>query len=186
MATNMIIISAPSGAGKSSFIDRILKKFPVLFDTITYTTRSPRSSEQQGDPYYFVSRDEFLEKVQEGFFVEWAHVHEDLYGTPLRQIQEAHAEGRVVIMDVDVKGARTFKEKYPDAASVFILPPSLEELRRRILSRDQKAPDNLEIRLQNAQIEMDQASHFDFKVVNDDFEASYAQFETLVAELIGD
>lgn len=181
---NMIIISAPSGAGKSSFLSRILKEFPILFDTTTFTTREMRSGESDGNPYYFVTRDRFQELIRQGFFVEWAQVHENLYGTPLHQIEAAHAAGRVVIMDVDVKGGATFKQKYPDAVSIFILPPSIEELKRRILARDKKPPADLETRLVNAKIEMDQAQNSDYQLVNDDFDKSYAQFKKLIEDLL--
>jgi len=180
----MIIISAPSGAGKSSFITRLLKDFPVLKDTITYTTRSMRTGESDGDPYYFVTRERFNELIEQGFFVEWARVHDNLYGTPLHQIDDALREGRVSIMDVDVKGAATFKKKYPDAVSIFILPPSVEELKRRILGRDKKIPEDLEIRLINAQMEMSLASGFDIQLINDDFEESYAKFKKLIENLL--
>ena len=180
----MIIISAPSGAGKSSFIDRLLKDFPVLKDTITYTTRTMRTGESDGNPYYFVSRDRFKELIEEGYFVEWARVHDNLYGTPLHQIEDAMKEGRVSIMDVDVKGAATFKKKYPDAVSIFILPPSIEELKRRILGRDKKVPEDLEVRLINAQMEMSLANGFDIQLVNDNFEESYAKFKKIIEDLL--
>ncbi|MBY0313986.1 MAG: guanylate kinase [Bdellovibrionales bacterium] len=183
--TKMIIISAPSGAGKSSFLDRILREVPVLLDTVTYTTREMRSGESEGNPYHFVTRERFHELVREGFFVEWAPVHDNFYGTPLHQIEEGMAAGRVVIMDVDVKGAETFKSKYPKvSASIFILPPSVEELKKRILGRDKKPPADLETRLQNVQIEMNHAGKFDYQVINDNFEASYAEFKQIILKLI--
>lgn len=180
----MIIISAPSGAGKSSFIDRILKDFPILKDTITYTTRTMRTGESDGNPYFFVTKEKFQALINEGFFVEWARVHDNIYGTPLHQIEDAIKEGRVSIMDVDVKGAATFKRKYPDAVSIFILPPSIEELKRRILGRDKKPPEDMEIRMINAQMEMTQASSFDHQLVNDVFEDSYAAFKRLIGSLV--
>lgn len=180
----MIIISAPSGAGKSSFIERALEDFSILKDTITYTTRQMRTGESEGDPYHFVSREQFERSIEEGFFVEWAQVHDSLYGTPLHQIDEAFSEGRVVIMDVDVKGAATFREKYPEAVTIFILPPSIEELKRRILGRDNKVPANLELRLENARKELKEANLFDYQVINDDFEASYQEFKKIIEDLL--
>ncbi len=180
----MIILSAPSGAGKSSFIDRILKEFPKIKDTITYTTRAMRTGESEGNPYHFVTKERFRQLMEEGFFVEHAHVHENFYGTPLHQIHDAEKEGRVLIMDVDVKGAATFKNKYPAAVSIFILPPSMEELKRRIQGRDKKLPEDLEIRLINAQMEMSLAHTFDFRIVNDDFEESYQQFKKIIEDLL--
>lgn len=180
----MIIISAPSGAGKSSFLDRILREFKVLKDTTTYTTRAMRTGEVEGDPYHFVTKERFKDLVRQGFFVEWAPVHEHLYGTPLHQIEAAFKENRVVIMDVDVKGAATFKQKFPDATSIFIHPPSIEELKRRILSRDKELPEDFEVRLVNAQKEIAEATTFDYELTNDDFEKSYLQFKKIIEDLL--
>lgn len=180
----MIILSAPSGAGKSSFIERILKEFPQIKDTITYTTRSMRTGERDGDPYFFVSKERFKELIQEGFFVEYAQVHDNFYGTPLHQITDAQAEGKVLIMDVDVKGAATFKKKFPTAASIFILPPSMDELKKRIMGRDKKLPEDLELRMINAQMEVSLAHTFDYRVVNDHFEESYNQFKQIIQRLL--
>ncbi len=112
-------------------------------------------------------------------------MHTNLYGTPLNQLQNAWAAGRVVIMDIDVQGAATFKSKYPDCATVFILPPSIDELRRRVIKRDGGAPKDLDIRMQNALREIAEADHFDHRLINDDFERSYAEFKSLVARLTG-
>jgi guanylate kinase len=180
----MIIVSAPSGAGKSSFLNRILNDFPVIKDTITYTTRTMRTGESDGSPYYFVTHEKFKQLIEEGFFVEWAKVHDNLYGTPLHQIEDSFREDRVVIMDVDVKGAATFKKKFPDATSIFILPPSIDELRRRILNRDRKIPEDLELRLINAQMEMSLAHTFDYQVVNENFEESYARFKEIIGDML--
>ena len=182
---SMIIVAAPSGAGKSSFVERVTREMPVLVDTVTYTTRGMRAGESEGHPYHFVSHDRFEELIKQNFFVEWARVHTNLYGTPLNQLEDAWAAGRVVIMDIDVQGAATFKKKYPDCATVFILPPSIDELRRRVIKRDGGAPKDLDIRMQNALREIAEADRFDHRLVNDDFERSYAEFKSLVARLTG-
>lgn len=184
MLTNLIIVAAPSGAGKSSFIEKICKENAKLVDTITYTTRAMRLGESQGHPYYFVSEDEFKLKIEQGFFVEWAMVHNRFYGTPVYQLEEAWKNGRCIIMDVDIQGARTFKEKFPQSKGIFILPPSIDELRKRIIKRDGKVPQDIEIRMENAKNEMKEAPHFDFRLVNDDFETSYAEFKKIVENLI--
>ena len=180
----MIIVAAPSGAGKSSFVDRITREMPILIDTVTYTTRAMREGEFEGLPYHFVSREKFQELVEKGFFVEWAEVHTNFYGTPLHQLEDAWAKNKVIIMDVDVQGAATFKAKYPDAATVFILPPSIEELRRRVEKRDKGRTQNLEVRMANASREIAKAHEFDYQLVNDDFERSYAEFKKLVESLV--
>lgn len=184
LGTRMIIVAAPSGAGKSSFVERVTRELPVLVDTVTYTTRAMREGESEGKPYYFVSRAKFQELVANGFFVEWAEVHTNLYGTPLHQLEDAWAQSKVVIMDVDVQGAETFKRKYPDASTIFILPPSIEELRRRVERRDKGRTQNLEVRMTNASREIAKAGEFDYQVVNDDFERSFGEFKKLVESLI--
>lgn len=184
MKTRLIIIAAPSGAGKSSFVDRITKEFPRLRDTVTYTTRAMRAGESEGNPYHFVSREKFQELIDKNFFVEWAIVHTNLYGTPYHQLEEAWARDEVVIMDIDVQGADTFKAKFPDAMSIFILPPSIDELRRRVVKRDGRVPDDLEIRMKNAEKEISRAGDFDFRVVNDDFGKSYQEFKKIIEDLL--
>lgn len=184
MAVRMIIISAPSGAGKSSFVDRITREIPQLRDTVTFTTRAMRAGETEGHPYHFVSREHFIQLRDEGFFVEWAVVHENMYGTPLHQLEDAWAKGEVIIMDIDVQGAATFKQKFPDAVSIFILPPSIDELRRRVTRRDGRVPADLEIRMRNAEAEVEHAVRFDYQLVNDDFDKSYQEFKKIVEDLL--
>ncbi len=184
MKTQMIIVAAPSGAGKSSFLDRALKDFSILEDTITFTTREMRKGEGPGNPYHFVSIPEFEALVAKNYFVEWAQVHGNFYGTPLEQIEKAFAAGRVIIMDVDIQGADTFKAKYPQAKSIFILPPSIEELRRRVINREGREPSNMALRMQNAEREMARAGEFDFRLVNDEFESSYRQFKKIIEDLV--
>lgn len=184
MKTNLIIIAAPSGAGKSSFIEKICAENAVLFDTITYTTRAMRKGESQKHPYFFINEDEFKSRIEQRFFVEWARVHNHLYGTSRVQIEEAWEKGHCVIMDVDIQGAKTFKELFPQSQSVFILPPSIDELRKRIIKRDGKIPSDIEIRMDTAKTEMLNAPSFDFRIVNDDFETSYAEFKKIIENLL--
>lgn len=180
----MVILVGPSGAGKSSFLEKALQDIPGLVDTVTYTTRPMRANEREGQPYHFVSEDRFKELINQGFFVEWAHVHNRLYGTPKYQIEEAWKADKTVIMDVDVQGAKTFKKHYPQAVAVFIMPPSIEALRQRVVRRHGQPPEDLEIRMENALKEMDQARDFDIQIVNDNFETSYLQFKKIVEDLI--
>lgn len=184
LKTRMIIVAAPSGAGKSSFVERISQEDRRLFDTITYTTRNMRAGESEGKPYFFVSPEEFQSKVDQNFFIEWANVHNNWYGTSLQQLEEAWKKDLCVIMDVDVQGADTFKRKYPDAVTFFILPPSIDELRRRIVKRDGKTPADLEVRMSNAVKELELAGHFDYQIVNDQFDKSYEEFKKIVEKLI--
>lgn len=181
----MICVAAPSGAGKSSFVERIAREIPILFDTVTYTTRPMREGESQGQPYYFIDETEFKKKVSDNFFVEHAIVHGRMYGTSRIQIEEAFSAGRPVIMDVDVQGVDTFKKVFPFVKSIFILPPSLPELRLRLARRDSGKTYDLDLRLKNAEAEIKRAIDFDFQVVNDQFEPSYQLFKKIVVGIIG-
>jgi guanylate kinase len=181
MKTRTIIVSAPSGAGKSSFVEKLCREDSRIRDVITYTTRQPRRGEGPGNPYHFISVKDFERLIREDFFVEWAKVHNNYYGTPWDQIRSAWSEGIRVIMDLDIQGADTFRKKLPDGLkTIFILPPSIEELKKRIIRRDGKEPSDLEIRLANAKKEMEQAHLFDVQIVNDDFEHSYSEFKKII------
>jgi len=182
--TKMIIVAAPSGAGKSSFVERVSQEDSRLVDVITYTTRPMRRGESQGKPYHFVTAEEFQSLREKNFFVEFARVHTNWYGTPVDQIEKAWIHGKCVIMDLDVQGTATFKKLYPDSKSIFILPPSIDELRRRVVKRDGKVPPDLEVRMENAQKEIARSDEFDFKIVNDEFESSYTVFKKIVEELL--
>ena len=184
MKTKMIIVAAPSGAGKSSFVEKISTEDLRLHDIITYTTRQMRHHESQGKPYFFITKEEFNKKVSEDFFIEWAQVHTNFYGTSYEQVQLAWAKDKVVIMDIDIQGVVTFKRKFPDVKTIFILPPSIEELKRRVIKRDGAPPPDLDVRMANAEKEMAKASEFDVRIVNDDFDRSYAEFKKIVENWI--
>ncbi len=184
MKKNLIIVVGPSGVGKSTLLDQALKEFPLLTDTTTYTTRAMREGEKEGVPYHFVSKDKFKKLIEENFFVEWAQVHSNLYGTPFYQLNEAWKKGQTVIMDVDIQGARTFKKHFPQAVSVFILPPSIDVLRQRIAGRDKVPPPDLELRMINAQKEIDQASFCDHQITNSDLPTSYSQLKIIIEKTL--
>lgn len=184
MKNQMIIVVGPSGAGKSSFVDKVIQDISVLKDTVTYTTRPMRKGESEGNPYHFVDVETFKQHIKDDFFIEWAQVHDNFYGTPYYQIEEAWNEGRVIIMDVDIQGAETFKAKFPQALTIFIKPPSLDALRQRLAKRDQGKTHNFDLRLQNAQKEMDKASEFDHQIINDDFAKSYAEFKKKIEDFL--
>lgn len=178
----MLILIGPSGVGKSTFLARCLKDYDVFEDTITYTSRPMRRGESEGHPYHFVTPEKFEELVQQGFFIEWAKVHDKFYGTPEYQIYEAWEKGKIVIMDVDVQGAKTFKSKFPQALTVFIHPPSIDVLRQRVSARDGGAPKDIEVRMESARKELAQAKDFDVQVVNEDFELAYMEFRKKIEE----
>jgi guanylate kinase len=178
--TRLIIVAAPSGAGKSSFVDRITAEDSRIHDVITYTTRSMRHHEKPGKPYYFITKEDFEKKRDLNFFVEWAQVHTNLYGTSYEELEGAWKLGKIAIMDIDIQGMKTFKSKFPDARTVFILPPSIEELKRRVIRRDGVPPVDLDVRMQNAEKEMAIAHEFDVQIINDDFDRSFAEFKKIV------
>lgn len=181
----IIIVAAPSGAGKSSFVEKLASEDSRFYDVITYTTRSMRHHEQQGKPYYFISFEDFQNKIAQGFFVEWAQVHTNLYGTSFEQIENAWNKSQVVIMDIDIQGVMTFKSKFPgNVSTIFILPPSIDELKRRVIKRDGAPPPDLDIRMANAEKEMSKANEFDVQIINDVFETSYLEFKKTVEKMI--
>jgi len=178
----LVIVIGPSGVGKSSFIDRILKDEPNFCDIITYTTRKPRVGEKEGDPYHFVTLEKFEELKKKKFFVETARVHDNFYGTPWDQILNAWRLKKVVIIDVDVQGARVFKAAFPKALTVFLAPPNIIALRQRIEQRG--SVSNIEVRLQTAAKEMTAAHEFDHHIINDEFELAYREFRIFIEKLL--
>ncbi|MEO0336305.1 MAG: guanylate kinase [Pseudomonadota bacterium] len=183
MSEKIIILVGPSGAGKTSFLERALSEYKSLRDIITYTTREMRPGEKEGDPYHFVTKEKFEALIKEDFFVEYARVHTNLYGVPEHLIREAWADGDTVIMDIDVQGAETIKKKFPQTLGVFVMPPDLDSLRQRVIGRDGEKPD-LEIRMKNAENEMKLAEHFEYQLVNDDFDSCYLGLKKIIDETL--
>ena len=172
----LLIVASPSGAGKTSLCRRLMADHGGLELSISMTTRPIRPGEVDGRDYNFVSHEEFQRLVDQDAFLEWADVHGQRYGSPRGPIDRALAEGRDVLFDIDWQGAAQVAEKCPDdAVRVFILPPSLEELRRRLITRSQDAPEVIERRIRNAKGEIEHCDAFDYVFVNDDFDRSYAE-----------
>ena len=167
---NMIVVSAPSGAGKSSVVELALTQIDRLRYSISCTTRKPRDTERHGVDYYFISDDEFQGMIERGEFFEWAEVHGNLYGTPASAILAALSAGDDVILDIDVEGAAQVVKKYPEAVTIFILPPSLQVMETRLLNRNQNTPDDVARRLRNATAEVQYYGDFKYIVVNDELE----------------
>ncbi len=165
----LLILCSPSGAGKSTLTRFLLEALPEVTFSVSHTTRKPRANEIDGVHYHFLERDAFTRKVDDGRFAEWAHVHGNLYGTSTTEIDRARREGkRVLVFDIDYQGARQIKAKLPEAVGVFILPPSMPELRRRLEGRATDAPDVIERRYQKALVEIEHYGFFDYLIVNDD------------------
>ncbi|MCB0408160.1 MAG: guanylate kinase [Bdellovibrionales bacterium] len=185
MKNAIIILVGPSGAGKSTFLDQALKDYSILYDVITCTTRAQRKGESEGNPYFFLSREKFLELIEKDYFIEWAEVHGNLYGVPEEQLHKAWAEGKAVIMDIDIQGAQTLRSKYPQSLCIFITPPSLDALRDRVIRREGQVPKDLELRMENAKKEMAMADQFDFQVVNADFQQCYREIKKIIDDSLG-
>jgi len=186
----LIVMSAPSGAGKSTLCDLLLQEFPEVTYSISCTTRPPRGEEEHGVDYFFVSPETFKRHVDSGFLLEHAQVHGNWYGTPAEPIREAFAEGQSVLMDIDVAGAEQVR-RYVAAlpaddplkagfVDIFILPPDMEELRRRLVGRGEDAPEAIELRLRNAEAELEHAGEFRYRVVNDDLRLAYQRLRDIV------
>jgi len=164
---SIIVISAPSGSGKSTLIKRLMAASPGLRFSISYTTRPPRATEKDGRDYFFVSRRVFERMARRGEFVEWADVYGHLYGTAQKQLQAAQETGQDILLDIDVQGHQQVRRRLPEAVSVFILPPSFQELSRRLRDRHSDAPKEIARRLRTAHEEMGHWAEYDYLVVND-------------------
>jgi len=177
---NLIVVAAPSGAGKSSLVKALLELDSHVHLSVSHTTRAPRGHEKHGRDYYFASQSEFDAMVQSNAFVEWAHVHGNRYGTSKKAIEERIAQGSDVILEIDFQGALQIREAFANAVLVFILPPSWEELRSRLERRGEDTPEVIEVRLKNAAEEMAQVSKFDFVIINELFERALFDLKAVV------
>lgn len=177
---NLIVVAAPSGAGKSSLVKALLELDSRIQPSVSHTTRAPRGQEKHGREYFFVPDAEFDAMVAADGFVEWAHVHGRRYGTSKKAIEDRIAQGADVILEIDFQGAMQIKKTFANAQLVFILPPSWEELRSRLERRGEDAPEVIELRLKNAAVEMAQAENFDFVIINELFDRAVFDLKTIV------
>jgi len=166
----LIVISAPSGAGKTTLCNGLVNRFPALKESVSYTTRLPRPGEQDGVDYHFVPVERFKQMVTEHAFVEWAEVHGNLYGTAIATLEQARKDGIDILLDIDCQGARILKDRNVNGIFVFVMPPSMTELRRRLESRSSDAAEVIERRIVRAAEEIREARWYDYIVVNDNLE----------------
>ena len=179
----LIVVSGASGTGKGTICKKILADMPEVAYSISATTRAPRPGETDGKEYYFISRDEFKAWIAEGKFLEFADVYGNFYGTPLNKIEERLNRGEDILLEIDVQGALNVKRKCPDGIYIFLLPPSLEELKRRIEGRGTETAESLQRRLDNAIAEIKIGREYNYVVVNDTVDNAVAQIKAiLVAE----
>lgn len=180
MKGNLVIITAPSGAGKGTLIKEILRSVPDLEYSVSMTTRPMRQGEVEGEDYHFVSTEEFNAFREKGGFLEYAEVHGNLYGTSRIVTEELIGRGKDVILEIDVQGAASILELVPEAVSIFIMPPSFEALKARLESRGTESAEDLELRLRNARDEVRQFEEFKFVVINDDRETAAARLRAII------
>ncbi|MFH1623843.1 MAG: guanylate kinase [Pseudomonadota bacterium] len=176
----LYIISAPSGAGKTSLCREVVKLFPTLYHSVSHTTRSPRPGEKDGEDYYFVSQEKFQEMVDSRRFAEWAEIHGNRYGTADDLLKEYQRKGIDIILDIDGQGARQLKNKYPDGVYIFILPPSWKDLEERLRARKTDSDEDIKRRLENAKEELRYLVHYDYIVVNDDFDTAVSMVASII------
>jgi len=176
----LFVVSSPSGGGKGTLIQRVLNKVPNLSYSVSFTTRAPRSGEVDGREYFFIGPEEFQEMIAADEFLEWAHVHEKLYGTARKQVASEIAAGRDIVLEVDVQGAASVRNLMADSVSVFILPPSFEVLKTRLTARGTDSPEELDLRLRNAPVELRDYSAFQYVIINDDAERAANQLAAIV------
>ncbi|OJU90016.1 MAG: guanylate kinase [Burkholderiales bacterium 66-5] len=177
---NLFVVSAPSGAGKSSLVNALMELDALVRPSISHTTRVPRGQEMDGREYHFTTVETFDAMVAADAFVEWANVHGNRYGTSRQAIEERVAQGGDVILEIDYQGAEQIKRAFANAVLVFVLPPSWEELRARLLRRGEDSADIIDKRLANAAQEMDQVEKFDFVIINEVFERALFDLKTIV------
>ena len=175
-----IIVSSPSGAGKTTIVDAVLKRNKTVSRVITATTRAQKKKKKDGVDYLFWSIKQFEQAIKKGQMLEWAQVHTHYYGIPKKSVDSLMKKGICPILVIDVQGARTVKAQYPDAAMVFIVPPSLKELKKRILGRNDNTQD-IELRLETAKKEMLELDHYDYALLNDDLEEAVDNMAGIIA-----
>ncbi len=176
----LLIVSSPSGAGKTTLCNRLRSEFPDLRFSISHTTRKPRPTEVDGREYHFIDAAAFEQMIRISAFAEWARVHDYLYGTSLKEIEVARTKAHGVLFDIDYQGARQIKATFPDAVGVFILPPSLAELERRLRGRGTEDEASAVRRLHNAKGEIEHYGIFDYVIVNDEINRAYEQLRGIV------
>lgn len=176
----LIVISGPSGAGKGTICKALLEREDNLYLSVSATTRKPREGEVHGVNYYFLEKEDFMKRVENEEFLEWAEVHGNCYGTPKFNVEELINEGKNVILEIDVQGALNVKKNCEDGVFIFVLPPSMEELKRRIIKRGSETPESLITRFKNAYEEINFISKYNYAVVNDDLEEAVKKVQNII------
>ncbi|MCC6550939.1 MAG: guanylate kinase [Ignavibacteriaceae bacterium] len=179
----ILVIAAPSGTGKTTILKQVLQKHPDIVFSVSATTRKKREAEVHGKDYYFISREEFEQKIAEEKFAEWERVYDYYYGTLKEFISSTIDQGKHILLELDVKGALSIKKSYPGAALIFIEPPSLEVLRERLTKRKTETEEDLAKRLNRAEMEISQKAHFEYHLVNSDIQKAVSELDSLISEI---
>ncbi len=180
MSGLLLVVSGPSGVGKSTVCRYLVNSLPEVEVSVSMTTRPPREGEKEGINYYFVSEGDFKSRIKTGFFLEWAKIYGNFYGTPLDKVEKRLQQGKDVILEIDVQGALQVRNKYPSAVLVFVAPPSFEELTRRIVGRGTEKEKLVEERLEVARDELKAYQSYDYMVINDDLETSAGKIKSIL------
>lgn len=176
----LFVISGPSGVGKGTIVGDIMETVENVSFSVSATTRAPRPGEVDGVSYYFLTKEEFREKIDNGGFLEWAEVHGNYYGTPKAPVEKLMAEGKDVILDIDVQGAMQVKDSGVQGAFIFILPPSMEELRNRITNRGTETQEAIELRMSKVASEISYVDRYDYFVINEDLQEAISQVKSIM------
>ncbi|MCK9211721.1 MAG: guanylate kinase [Ignavibacteriaceae bacterium] len=180
---NIIVISAPSGTGKTTIIRSILKILPDVVYSISATTREKRPSEHDGVDYFFIDEETFQQKINDHEFVEWEKVYDYFYGTPKSFVEKVISEGKSILLEVDVKGALSIKKVYPDAIMIYLLPPSLEELEKRLKERKTESEKDFQKRIERAKMELSLKGKFDYFIVNNNLNTAILELKELIEKI---
>ena len=183
MKGKLYVFSGPAGVGKGTILKNAMSKLPNMKFSVSCTTRSPRPGlDREGETYYFISEDEFRRRIDAGEFLEYADVHGHLYGTLRRTVEDALAEGSDIVLEIDVQGAKLVKEKMPEAVTIFVKPPSIEELIRRLKGRGSESAAEQALRIRNAEEELSHAAEYDHVIINDMLDRAVNDFIKIVTE----
>jgi guanylate kinase len=176
----LFIVSGPSGSGKSTLCKDLMKLIPTMRFSVSYTTRLPRANEQPGEAYNFVSRETFIAMIDKGEFAEWAEIYGNLYGTPRSVIEQTLLKGNDLLFDIDGQGAQQLKKNYPNAISIFLIPPSVEELEQRLKKRETDAPAVIKERVAKACAEIARANDYSYLIINDIYAQALQALHSIV------
>jgi len=176
----LFIISGPSGTGKTTLCSAVLNRFPDMLYSVSYTTRKPRNGEQSGIDYYFIKKKDFKDKIEDGKWAEWAEVHGNYYGTSAELLDKELGSGRNIILDIDVQGTIRLLKRYPESVAIFIMPPSIEELKRRLKLRNTDSGEVIAKRLENAKIEMAKKDLYPHVIINDQLSDTIEQLIAVI------